>query len=85
MKNITGENRQLSGFLFRNLFTGSYLVIHKKANLLKEDLANLFQQPHLTRTCLSDPYPPAYTMCVESVQPSFWKEEASKMVLTFLV
>lgn len=84
MKNITGENRQLSEFLLRNSFTGSYLIIHKKANLLKEYLANLFQQPHLTRTCLSDPYPPAYTMCVKSAQPIFWKEEASKMILTFL-
>ena len=39
MKNITGENRQLSEFILRNSFAGSYLIIHKKVNLLKEYLA----------------------------------------------
>lgn len=84
MKNITGENRQLSEFILRNSLAGSYLIIHKKVNLLKEYLANLFQQPHLPRRCLSDPYPLAYAMCVEAAQPIFWKEQASKMILTLL-
>lgn len=82
MKNITGENRQLSEFLLRNSFIGYYLIIHKKANLLKEYLANLFQQPHLTRTCLSDPHH-LFTLCVWN-HCSLFSGKKRQIILRFL-
>ena len=62
------------------------MITHKKANyLFQKYSANLLQLIHLTRMCPSDPSKWVQTVCVDSLKPITWREEESKMTLTFLV